>query len=152
MKALAIGIAALVVAATAPLARAQQTAGETKRDDAKNKGETTLVQETKGINDWDQKTAEFDRIRTPDSPAFVLLGVSPTDIQRPGTPMGLATALSGFVSGGDAALPENLSLEVAPYWLYGHLALTAAKYEQGGLANLYRTFTLSLGTKKTDRD
>jgi hypothetical protein len=102
----------------------------------------------------DQGSAElvgFDKIRTPASPAFAILGVSPTEIQRPGTPAGLAAAFSSFIAGKDSFVPQNLSLEVSPYWLYSHPSFTSGDYETGGLANLWRTFSLSLGTKKSSR-
>src|SRR5436190_10347357 len=30
------------------------------------------------LDDWDDETSDFDKLKTPDSPAFVILGVSPT--------------------------------------------------------------------------
>jgi hypothetical protein len=93
------------------------------------------------------------RTRTPDSPAFVILGVSPTEIQRPTTPTSLAVALSAFVDDkSEITIPKDLSLEVSPYWLFAHPFLTADKYESSGWRALYRMATLSLGSRTSSRE
>ncbi len=98
----------------------------------------------------EEETSEFDKIRTPDSPAFVLLGVSPTQIQRPTTPKELAASLSSFVTaGGSITVPNNLALEVAPYWLWSHSRLTSDEYRKAGFANVFRDLTVSLATSST---
>ena len=62
-----------------------------------------------------EKVPEFDKIRTPDSPAFMLLGVSPTQIERPNTPREVVVALGTFVSKDSLTVPEKLALEFSPY-------------------------------------
>jgi hypothetical protein len=68
-----------------------------------------------------QSTAlpDVPSLRTPASPAFVLLGVSPTDVYKPRTPADFAfTALS---RAGDAtSIPKDLAIEASPYWLRSH--------------------------------
>lgn len=95
--------------------------------------------------------SEFDQLRTPDSPAFVILGVSPTEIQRPTTPDGLVASLGGFIVGGDLTVPKNFALEVAPYWLFGHPQVSFKTYRADAGRRPLRTFTVSVGTTQTDR-
>lgn len=94
---------------------------------------------------------DFDAIRTPDSPAFTLLGVSPTQIERPNTPQALTAALSGFLSESGVAIPKSLAVEVAVYWLWSRPDLTFDTYRQRGVgAQLAQNVTLSVGTTSTD--
>ena len=91
---------------------------------------------------------DLDKLGAPDSPAFVLLGVAPTTIQRPTTPRELAISLSSFVSGSDdITVPDNLAVEVAPFWLWSHGDLTFEDYAAGDLAQLLRNLTFSVGTR-----
>jgi len=60
-------------------------------------------------------------LKTPESPAFMALGVTPSEIQRPSTPTGLKTSLAnGFSNGGALPLLQNFALEVTPFWLIPH--------------------------------
>lgn len=93
---------------------------------------------------------EFDKLRTPNSAAFVLLGVSPTEIQRPTTPRDLGVAVSSFVSDADLVIPTNFSVDVAPYWLFPHDDLTISDIATSNLAQrMIRNLTLSVGTRST---
>jgi hypothetical protein len=97
---------------------------------------------------------EIDKLRTPVSPAFELLGVTPTAIEKPTTPSAVATSLlSSFVSGNQAILPRQYALDVAPFWLVSHptLTLTAAARSGGNdgtfrilWSNIEQTFTVGL--------
>jgi hypothetical protein len=105
---------------------------------------------TDDVFQWNSAVPDLFKTRTPDSPAFVLLGISPTEIQRPTTPKDVAVSLSSFVDAStNLTIPQNLSLEVAPYWLFSHPYLSADKYESGGAAALYRMFTISVGTRSS---
>ena len=88
----------------------------------------------------------FNGIRTPVSPAFVVLGVTPTNVERPNTPSDLAlTVLSQ--SQGFTALPKDLGLELSPYWLFRHPKLQwRDDSTRTPGASLARTATLSLAT------
>jgi hypothetical protein len=91
---------------------------------------------------WAQAIPDFNKLRTPVSPAFVVLGVSVASIARPTTPAALASSLlSDFSSG---VLPRSYAAEAAPYWWSDHPGLTLSEYERGGAASLYRDLTLSL--------
>jgi hypothetical protein len=95
---------------------------------------------------------DFDKIRSPDSPAFTLLGVTPTQIDRPTTPKQIATSLSGFVSDGGVAIPKNLAVEFWPYWLFSHPTLTAGQYQdRSRAAQFVENITISIGTANSTR-
>src|SRR6185436_9150701 len=57
-----------------------------------------------------------EELKTPAQPAFTLLGVTPTSIDRPSTPRAFAVGLLGAFADSKDSLPRNLALEVAPYW------------------------------------
>ncbi|HXF48794.1 MAG TPA: hypothetical protein VNL73_05145 [Verrucomicrobiae bacterium] len=85
-------------------------------------------------------------LRTPPSPAFVLLGVEPSSIERPNTPKAFAASLLSAVNQSDF-LPKNYALEIAPYWLYSHPNLTFDDYYKAGLiGTVLQTGSLSLAT------
>lgn len=91
---------------------------------------------------------EFDKLRTPSSPAFVLLGISPTRIQRPNTPATIVPSLIEAFGQNRERVPSGYALEVAPYWLFPHPKLTLDDYAQDP-ASLIRTFTVSVGTSES---
>jgi len=99
---------------------------------------------------------EFVTLRTPTSPAFVLLGITPTTVERPTTPRAVATSfLSHFTEGGGAILPRQFALEVGPYWLWSHPRLTIEDYmgAGGSLGNKLGTSlqrTLSIAVAAAD--
>lgn len=99
-----------------------------------------------------QEIPEFNKLRTPTSPAFVVLGTTPADVQRPNTPSTFAFSLLQGISTG-AGTGGDFGLEVAPYWLVSHPGLTLSEYYGGGwLNNLARTATVSLATLNVDDD
>src|SRR5262245_7242034 len=55
-------------------------------------------------------------LAVPESPAFIIVGVSPTEIARPVTPMALAVSIASSAAGSTNFLPANYALEFAPYW------------------------------------
>jgi hypothetical protein len=93
-----------------------------------------------------QEIPEFNKLRTPTSPAFVVLGTTPADVQRPNTPSTFAFSLLQGV-GNSATGGGDFGVEVAPYWLVSHPGLTLSEYYDGGwLDNLARTATISFAT------
>jgi len=56
-------------------------------------------------------------LTVPDLPAFILLGVSPTEIARPTLPTALSANVSTSSSNSTNLLPTNYALEIAPYWM-----------------------------------
>jgi hypothetical protein len=91
---------------------------------------------------------EFNLMRTPASPAFTLLDLAPTAVERPGTPAAVAISLLSATTG-LTQLPSDYSLELSPYWLFGHPQLT---WQSDTTRNIWesiqRTATLSFGTAK----
>lgn len=103
--------------------------------------------------EWASQVPDFDKLNTADAPAFVVLGVSPTEIQRPSTPRALAVSLGSLVTGGGTSLnvPKDIAIEVAPYWLFPHRDLSITSYRDDSLLRPLRTLSLSIGTTQTTR-
>ncbi|HEV8400818.1 MAG TPA: hypothetical protein VGQ18_13390 [Gemmatimonadales bacterium] len=94
----------------------------------------------------------FNSVRTPVSPAFVLLGIAPTSVERPNTPADLAFAVLNRTVG-PPGLPKDVALEFSPYWLVRHPKLTwQADTIRSPLTSLARTATISLATAELDTD
>ena len=88
----------------------------------------------------------FNGLRTPVSPAFVLLGIAPTVVERPNTPADLAFSVLNR-SAAFTSLPRDIALELSPYWLVKHPTLTWTADTVRGLGtSLSRTMTLSFAT------
>jgi len=95
-------------------------------------------------------TTTLDNLKTPASPAFELLGVSPTAIARPATPRALATDLLSKSARG-TVLPNNYALEFAPYWLAPRRTLTFEEYVAPSPSQSARqSFSVSFATSRPD--
>jgi hypothetical protein len=89
---------------------------------------------------------QFNTIRTPASPAFVLLGVEPTSVARPTTPADFAASLIN-ASENFPTIPRDFALEVSPYWLATHARQNWKHDTTRSLTeSLQRTFTVAAGT------
>jgi len=89
---------------------------------------------------------EIDDLRTPSSPAFVLLDVTPASVERPESPKAFVLNLLSTVSQSDG-LPKDYALQLAPYWLKSHPNLTFGDYQNPNPAqSMLRTMTLSVAT------
>lgn len=95
---------------------------------------------------------EFNRVRTPSSSAFTILGISPTQIQGPGTPRDFALVVANNLqSGSDLTVPKNLALEIAPYWWFDHDRLTFDEMVNASPgSSLLRNLSLSFGSSSRD--
>jgi hypothetical protein len=91
-------------------------------------------------------TPELNSLTTPDSPAFVILGVSPTTIQRPTTPQAVATSLASAFSSNGQTLVPNYALEVAPYWIWSHPRTTFADVARNSFTTPLEWLTVSIAT------
>lgn len=125
---------------------ASTSSGSATRTDRPNANVVDPTAENLGA-----EVSDFDKLRTTDSPAFVILGVSPTEIQRPTTPRGFIAALGGFVTESGFAVPKDLALEISPYWLLPHHDLSITDYRADHLARPLRTLSFSIGTTQTKR-
>lgn len=98
------------------------------------------------IYSQDNSIPEFNKIKTPTSPAFVLLGVEPTSVARPNTPAAFALEVLNK-SENFSVIPKDYALELSPYWLFGHPSLT---WQQDTARNIFnsilRTGTISIAT------
>jgi hypothetical protein len=95
---------------------------------------------------------ELGSLNIPDSPAFEVLGVSPSSVSRPGSARELAVSLFSSSLKQDSTFPRNLAVEFSPYWWSYHPELTWKTYNPEGENignNILQTFTVSLATSKT---
>ena len=95
---------------------------------------------------------DFDKVRTPDSPAFTLLDVSPTQIERPTTPKQLTAVMSKFVSDGNAVVPKNLAVEFSPYGLLAAVPSVRDYLARGWRREAIQNLTFSVATASATRD
>jgi|GEM_PF-5259018 len=85
---------------------------------------------------------KFEELRTPTSPAFTILGITPAQVEHPGTPSAFAVSfLNGIGAPGDEG--DNFALETAPFWWVRHPKLTFEAYQNRGLKSLYQDLTVS---------
>jgi hypothetical protein len=89
----------------------------------------------------------IDAMVVPSSPGFVLLGIEPASIERPGTVMDLTFSVLNRL-GNTEGLPKDVALELAPYWLFGGRNLTYDQYAdyQNILANIIQTGSVSIAS------
>ncbi len=88
----------------------------------------------------------FSAVGTPTSPAFTLLGVAASDVERPSSPSDFAAKIGGATDG-FSSLPEQFAIEMGPYWLISHPSLSWLDDANRDLGqSLLRTFTFSVAT------
>jgi hypothetical protein len=93
----------------------------------------------------DRAEASLDILTAPSSPAFVLLGIEPTSIERPGSVTDVALTLRSATDD-FSVLPESYALSVAPWWLTSAARDLSYSAYASGQGALLRTATISLGT------
>lgn len=123
------------------------------KDDGSNGTGTSSADDLTGQLGEAQGIPDSSKLRTPHSPAFILLGASPTLIARPTTPVDFAVALTADWgnNAGELTLPRNLAIEVAPYWWFRHRMLTFDDYMNAPWwSNVLRNTSLSIGTSSQD--
>jgi hypothetical protein len=88
----------------------------------------------------------YNSMRTPASPAFALLGVAPSEIEKPSSPADIAI-LALNKTNNFSAIPKHFAVETSPYWLFLRPNLSWKEDTTRCLgASLARTGTLSLAT------
>src|SRR5690606_9372071 len=75
-----------------------------------------LVVGNAAAQDENKTVPSVNDIRTPNSPAFTVLGVQPTSIEKPSTPADLTLALDNATEG-FTSFPKNFAVELSPYWM-----------------------------------
>jgi len=90
----------------------------------------------------------LDSMKTPESPAFMLLGISPTNFSKPETPNAFAVnVLNGFSN--KDIVPQNFAIETAPYWWFQQYNLTFYEYINPGIwQSIQQNFSFSAATSK----
>ena len=74
-----------------------------------------------------QNKIDLSDLEMPSSPAFILLDVAPTSIDRPTTTKAFSTSILNSINQNNGT-PENYALEFAPYWFFKHEKLDALGY------------------------
>lgn len=88
----------------------------------------------------------FSALGTPTSPAFILLGVAASSVERPSTPADFAAKL-GNATQQFTVVPDQFAVEAAPYWLFRRPELSwVDDADREPLESLERTFNLSVAT------
>jgi hypothetical protein len=93
------------------------------------------------------ESLSMDAMVVPVSPGFVLLGIEPASVERPGTVTDLSFSILNRLQNTNG-FPKDFALEIAPYWLFGANNLTYANYANNGniLANVAQTGSISLAS------
>src|SRR6476661_4558884 len=104
-----------------------------------------------GVANCDDAPTTPDALKPPSSPAFVLLGLSPTSIERPTT--GNSAVLS-LVSGIEDihAAPGQFALETAPYWWSSHRNLTWQDMGKDMGQTILETTAFSIAMQRASAD
>ena len=108
----------------------------------------------------------IDELRVPDAPALSIIGSPKTEISRPGTPRAFGLSLIEAFSDSEAGIPQNLAIDLAPYWWSKRTFNTLDDYICGtnnlnvpeapncepiGFGeSLLRSLTLSIGSSQED--
>ncbi|GGH67142.1 hypothetical protein HNQ91_001720 [Filimonas zeae] len=66
-------------------------------------------------------------LRTPNSPGFQILDISPSNIERPTNPKAFALGVLNLSTQG-SVIPKNFSFELSPYWYFKPQNATVYKY------------------------
>ena len=91
----------------------------------------------------------FNETRTPTSPAFTLLDVAPTAVERPTSPSDVAFSILNKTDN-LSSFPRDAALEFSPYWLVSHPRLEwRSDIKRSVIESLARTFTFSTATAQT---
>jgi hypothetical protein len=89
----------------------------------------------------------IDDLSAPTTPAFVLLDVAPTAIDRPDTPRSFVLNALNRLSSADGGFPKDYALQVAPYWMASHPNLSFAQYQNPSRGqSLLQSFSVSIAT------
>lgn len=102
-----------------------------------------------GSVDANTEISTVDELRPPSSPAFTLLGISPTEVDRPRTPSALMTALGSAVG---SSVPSSLALEFSPFWLFDQSRTTRQEFDRNKLMQIASSFAVNAATNKVEED
>lgn len=106
----------------------------------------------RGAPSEEEKQLQVGDARVPDTPAFALMGISPTTVAHPSSPKDFAASITSAAQSSEDSWPRNLAVEFSPYWWSAHPDLTWEEYnsERENVGNnLLQTLSLSLGTTES---
>jgi len=99
---------------------------------------------------------KFESLKLNSSPAFVMLGTEPDNIQRPSTPTQFVAGMNNAMV--DGKLQPNVAFEFSPYYLANpkkdSKQFNPSYYlldKQNLIKTMKRTFSVSMGTSSTDK-
>jgi len=120
------------------LAQEEMPTNEGQKETSTNASEETKKKGLPGL----------DELRVPNSPAFNLMEISPSAINRPTTPKAFGLSLLESISESEGDFPRNIALDFAPYWWSPHPDLTFKEYydKTGFGESVLQTLSLSIGT------
>ena len=95
-------------------------------------------------NEEDKFGFVFDSLKPPASPAFVILDITPTLVNRPQTPEAFAVGLITSIQ--EEWIPKDYAIEFAPYWMIKRELEYTGFYENGFLMRMYQNLSISLAT------
>ena len=96
------------------------------------------------------RTTSFDMLMPPASPGFVLMGVEPASVERPGTANDLMVSIIDNTNGLNN-FPKNMAVEFMPYWIFRGQKIRYESYRSNRPAsNLPQTLSISLATSIDD--
>lgn len=88
----------------------------------------------------------FDQLRAPSSPAFNLLGISPSDIERPKNPTDFAFSLSN-ASNSFSTVPKSYAMEISPFWAFNGKSTFKQFIDNKNIGNnIKQTLVFSVGS------
>lgn len=92
------------------------------------------------------KTVTIDDLSAPNSPAFTLLDVTPSSVDRPDNPKAFVMSLLNKVNSSNG-FPQNYAVDVTPYWMVSHPTLTFDKYQSPSPGqSIAQSFLISVAT------
>lgn len=92
-----------------------------------------------------QDEIKFDGLKAPSSPAFNLLGISPSSIDRPVDLTSFAVSVQNATSD-FSSIPNNYAMEFLPFTLFGKNPMTTKELAQENFKDVFKqTFLISVG-------
>ena len=94
---------------------------------------------------------KVDLLRAPSSPASNLLGISPSDIEKPTDITGFMASLKNSTNN-FTAIPSNYAFDLAPFQLFNRTRALDSKTLVENKENFRRSFVVSFGIKKEEKN
>ena len=99
-----------------------------------------------------QDSLDYSMLTPPASPAFTLMGIAPSAVERPGSVTDFAVTILNTTNN-LTGVPQDFSMEFAPYWLFGGgKNLSFDEYSKNGNveSNFLQTLSVSVATSASD--